>query len=127
MTPYEVWRGKKPNLKHLHDFGSTCFVLNDREHMRKFDPKSGEGMFLEYSPNSIAYRVINKHSKTIMESANVVVNDQGTVSTSPRLDGRKTEGSLYRSGDNASTNDETLGNSSSPDIEDALPFAKSLS
>ena len=34
MTPYEIWRGKKPNLKHLHEFGSTCFVLNDREHIR---------------------------------------------------------------------------------------------
>ena len=60
MTPYEIWRGKKPNLKHLHEFGSTYFVLNDREHRRKFDPKSDEGIFLGYSPNSIAYMVYNK-------------------------------------------------------------------
>ena len=61
MTPYEIWRGKKPNLNHFHEFGSTCFVLNDREHKRKFDPKSDEGVFLGYSPNSKAYRVFNKH------------------------------------------------------------------
>ena len=40
MMPYEIWIGKKPDLKHLHEFGSTCFVLNDREHKRKFDSKS---------------------------------------------------------------------------------------
>ena len=44
MTSYEIWRGKKLNLKHLHEFGSTCFVLNDREHMRKFDQKSDESV-----------------------------------------------------------------------------------
>ena len=65
MTLYEIWRGKKPNLKHLHDFGSTCFVLNDREHIRKFDPNSDKGMFLGYSLNSKAYRVYNKCSKTV--------------------------------------------------------------
>ena len=67
MTPSKIWRGKKPNLKYLHEFGSTCFVLNDREHMCKLDPKSDEDVFLGYS--------LNKPSKTVIESANVVVND----------------------------------------------------
>ena len=60
MTPYKIWRGKKPNLKHFHEFGSMCFVLNDKEHKSKFDPKSDEGMFLRYSQNSQAYRVFKK-------------------------------------------------------------------
>ena len=76
MTPYEIWRGKKPNLKHLHEFGSTCFVLNDKEHMNKFDPKISEGVFLGYSPNNRAYKVINKRLKTVMESAYVAIDDQ---------------------------------------------------
>ena len=61
MTPYEIWRDKKPNLKHLHEFGSTCFVLNDREHRSKFDQMSDEGVFLGYSPNNKAYKLFNKH------------------------------------------------------------------
>ena len=60
MTPYKIWRGKKPNLKHFHEFGSMCFVLNDKEHKSKFDPNSDEGMFLRYSQNSQAYRVFKK-------------------------------------------------------------------
>ena len=51
-----------------------------------------------------------------MESANVVVYDQGTVSTSPWSSGSETEGSLHRSTNDASTN-----------TEDASPFVESLS
>ena len=68
--------------------------------------------------------VINKCSKTVMELANVVVDDQGTVSTGPRSDESETEGSLHRSGDDASTNDATPRNSSSSNTKDASPFAK---
>lgn len=39
------------------------------------DPKSDEGIFLGYSINSRAYRVYNKHTKMMMESINVVIND----------------------------------------------------
>ena len=38
-TPYELWKGKMLNL------GCMCFILNDREHLDKFDSKSGEGVF----------------------------------------------------------------------------------
>ena len=52
MTPYEIWKCKKPNLRYFHEIGSTCFALNDREHKSKFDAKSDEGIFLGYSLNS---------------------------------------------------------------------------
>ena len=52
MTPYEIWRGKKPNLKNFHKFGSTCLILNDRKQRSKLDAKSDEGLFLGYSPNN---------------------------------------------------------------------------
>ena len=74
-TPYEIWRGKKPNLGYFHIFGSTCYILNDREQLGKFDAKSDVGVFLGYSNNSRAYRVYNMRTQTTMESANVVVDD----------------------------------------------------
>ena len=46
MTPYEIWRGKKPNLKYFHEFGSICFILDDREQRSRFDVKSDEDIFL---------------------------------------------------------------------------------
>jgi hypothetical protein len=75
-TPYEIWRGKKPTVKYFRTFGSKCYILRDRENLGKFDPKSDEGIFLGYSSNSRAYRVFNKRTETVMESINVVIDDE---------------------------------------------------
>ncbi|KAK2451628.1 putative mitochondrial protein [Trifolium repens] len=78
VTLYELWRERKPTVKHFHVFGSKCYILADREQRRKLDPKSDEGIFLGYSTNSRAYRVYNSRKKVVMESYNVVVNDVET-------------------------------------------------
>jgi len=75
-TPYEIWRGKKPTVKYFRTFGSTCYILRDRENLEKFYPKSDEGIFLGYSSTSSAYRVFNKRTETVMESINVVIDDE---------------------------------------------------
>ena len=54
-TPYELWKGRKPNVKYFKIFGSTCFILKDRENVGKFDSRSDEGIFLGYSSTSKAY------------------------------------------------------------------------
>nr|GEV66150.1 retrovirus-related Pol polyprotein from transposon TNT 1-94 [Tanacetum cinerariifolium] len=41
-TPYELLRGKKPTLHYFRVFGSKCFILNTRDYLRKFNPKSYE-------------------------------------------------------------------------------------
>ena len=51
-----------------------CYILNDREHLGKFDSKSDNGVFLGYSINSKAYCVYNMRTQTIMESMNVIVD-----------------------------------------------------
>ena len=28
-TPYEVWKGKKPNIYYFHAFGCKCFIFNN--------------------------------------------------------------------------------------------------
>ncbi|TYK21888.1 hypothetical protein E5676_scaffold494G00240 [Cucumis melo var. makuwa] len=76
-TSYELWKGRKPNVKYFHIFDSTCFILSDRNHHRKWDSKSDRGIFLGYSTNSRAYRVYNQRTKTVMESVNVIISDLG--------------------------------------------------
>lgn len=71
-TPYD---GRKPSVKYFKVFGSTCYVLKDRENLGKFDSKSDETIFLGNSTRSIAYRVFNKITLTIEESINVVIDD----------------------------------------------------
>ncbi|CAL9004198.1 unnamed protein product, partial [Prunus brigantina] len=75
QTPYEIWKGKKPNVSYFKVFGSTCYVLRDREHLAKFDSKCDKGIFLGYSTSSRAYRVYNCRSRTIIESINVTIDD----------------------------------------------------
>ena len=48
-TLYELWKGRKLNVKYFRIFESTCFILKDRENVRKFDSQSDEGIFLGYS------------------------------------------------------------------------------
>ncbi|KAA0048266.1 gag-pol polyprotein [Cucumis melo var. makuwa] len=75
VTLYELWKGRKPNVKYFHVFGSICNILANKEYHRKWDVKSEQGIFIGYSQNSRAYRVFNNRSKTVMEIINVVVND----------------------------------------------------
>ena len=74
-TAYEVLRGRKPDISFLHVFGSTCYVLNKRDHLGKFDPKADEGIFIGYSIISKAFRVYNKRRECIEESMDVTFDE----------------------------------------------------
>ena len=58
-TPHELWKSKEPNVSYFQFFGSTCYILNNRDHFSKFDSKSDIGVCLAYSNNSKAYCVYN--------------------------------------------------------------------
>lgn len=74
-TLYEILKRNQPNVKYFHIFGSTCFVLKHRDHLRKLDEKSEEAVFLGYSTNNRAYKVILKISQKFIESVNVKFDD----------------------------------------------------
>ncbi|GJU40674.1 reverse transcriptase domain-containing protein [Tanacetum coccineum] len=86
-TPYELLRGRKPTLDYFRVFGSKCFILNTKDYLTKFDPKSYEGIFLGYSQNSKAYIILNKHTRRVEESLSVTFNETPPPSkTSPLVD-----------------------------------------
>ncbi|GJV81346.1 retrovirus-related pol polyprotein from transposon TNT 1-94 [Tanacetum coccineum] len=74
-TPYELFKGKKSSLEHFKVFGSKFFILNTKDYLTKFDPKSTKGVFIRYSPNSKAYIVLNKETMKVKESLNVKFNE----------------------------------------------------
>ncbi|KAK0586708.1 hypothetical protein LWI29_011080 [Acer saccharum] len=75
-TSYELWKGRKPNVSYFHSFGSKCYILNYCDQLGKFDDKSDEGIFIGYALDSRAYRVFNLKTKSVMESSNVVIDDE---------------------------------------------------
>jgi len=75
-TPYELYKGRKPNISHFHVFSSVCYILNNgTESLGKFDAKSDEGIFLGYSSQSKGYRVFNKRTLVVEETIQVIVDD----------------------------------------------------
>jgi hypothetical protein len=39
-TAYELFKGRKPNISYFHQFGCTCYILNNKVHLKKFDAKA---------------------------------------------------------------------------------------
>ena len=80
-TPYELWKGRKPNVKYFKIFESTCFILKDRENVGKFNSRSDEGIFLGCSSTGKAYRVYNKRTMKVMKTMNVVIDESSDSSS----------------------------------------------
>ncbi|KAJ9557536.1 hypothetical protein OSB04_012150 [Centaurea solstitialis] len=67
-TPYQLL----PNIKFFHVFGCKCYVLNDREPVRKFNPKGDDAIFIGYAWDSVAHRVYIPRTQTVVVSTNVI-------------------------------------------------------
>ena len=74
-TSYELQKVRKPNVKYFRIFGSTCFILKDRENVGKFDSRIVEEIFQGYSSTRKAYRVYNKRTMKVMETMNAVTDE----------------------------------------------------
>ena len=73
-TPYELLKGRKPNLMHIRVFGCKRFVHNmGRMPSKKFNPRSDEAIFLGYASHSKAYKVFNKRTSCVEESVHVLL------------------------------------------------------
>ena len=71
-TPYELLKGRKPNVAYFHTFGCRCSILVDgKSNIGKFNPRSDEGIFLGYSNRSKVYKVFNKHTLVVEEFVHV--------------------------------------------------------
>ena len=86
-TPYELYKGRKPNISHLRVFGCICFILNNgKDNLGKFDPKSDEGIHIGYAINGHAYRVYNKRLLAVEESMHVVFDESDCIVPKSVLD-----------------------------------------
>ena len=75
-TAYELFKGRKPNISYFHQFGCTCYILNNKVYLKKFDAKAQKGIFLGYSERSKAYRLYNSETLCVEESMHVRFDDK---------------------------------------------------
>ncbi|GJS74366.1 retrovirus-related pol polyprotein from transposon TNT 1-94 [Tanacetum coccineum] len=78
-TPYELVRGRKPNVEYFHVFGSLCYPTNDREDLGKMKLKADIRIFIGYSESSRGVRIYNRRSKKIIETIHVKFDELTTM------------------------------------------------
>lgn len=79
QTPHELWYGETPSVKHFKIFGSKCYIKNNDEQLGKLEPRADEGILLGYSPHNKAYKCYNKRLGRIVDSIDVVINEEGNI------------------------------------------------
>ena len=48
-TPEEVFTGTRPNVSHIHIFGSVCYCHVHANTRKKMDPSRDKGLLVVYS------------------------------------------------------------------------------
>jgi len=59
-TPYELWKGSKPDLSHLRVFGSKAYVHIPKEKQTEWDTHAEEGALVDYCETSKGYRIVHQ-------------------------------------------------------------------
>ena len=75
-TAYELFKGRRLNISYFHQFGCTCYILNNKVYLKKFDVKAQRGIFLGYSERSKAYIVYNSETLCVEDSMHVKFDEK---------------------------------------------------
>ena len=71
VSPYELWKGRKPNLGYLRVWGCLAFYRVTDPKRTKLEPRVIKSVFVGYAENSKAYRLLDLDSNVIVESKDV--------------------------------------------------------
>ncbi|GKC25054.1 retrovirus-related pol polyprotein from transposon TNT 1-94 [Tanacetum coccineum] len=77
--PYELNKGRKPNIQYFHVFGSLCYPTNDRDDLGRMRPKADIGIFVGYFESSRMSRVYNRETRKIMETIHLKFDELTTM------------------------------------------------
>ncbi|KAK8944130.1 hypothetical protein KSP39_PZI007676 [Platanthera zijinensis] len=69
-TPYELWTGKKPSIKHFHIWGCLTEARPYKPHERKLDSRTVTCYFIGYSEKSRGYKFYDPATESIFETGN---------------------------------------------------------
>ncbi|BBN69138.1 hypothetical protein Prudu_770S000100 [Prunus dulcis] len=75
VTPFEVFSGRKPGVKHLRVFGSICFCHVPNQLMSKLEDAAVKCIFVGYGKCEKGYRVYNLQTNKITTSRSIRPED----------------------------------------------------
>ncbi|GKC77946.1 retrovirus-related pol polyprotein from transposon TNT 1-94 [Tanacetum coccineum] len=79
--PYELIKGRKPNVQYFHVFASLCYPINDHDDLGKMKPKVDIGIFIGYSESSRGFCIYNYKTRKIMETIHVKFDELTTMAS----------------------------------------------
>lgn len=71
-TPFELWTGRKPSLKHFHIWGCPAEARPYWPNEKKLDPKTVSSYFIGYSEKSRGFKFYDPTKRSIFETGNAV-------------------------------------------------------
>jgi len=84
-TPFKLWTGRKPSLRHLHVWGCPAEARIYNPHEKKLDFKTISDYFIAYPAKSKGYRFYcPTHSTKIVETGNARFLENGEISDSDK-------------------------------------------
>ena len=69
-TAYELFTGKKPDMRNIHPLGTPCLIYTEGP-KQKFQPRGQDGIYLGINPASKSYYVLNRKNNKVTTSRNV--------------------------------------------------------
>ena len=117
-TAYELFTGRKPDMKNLHPFRAQC-VMYKESTKGKLDARGIDGIFLGINPINKGYYVLNQAKNSIATSCNVYFRKQeidetyypcklpeklqGHVESKQDLETKTAEGDQHQSNEHSNT------------------------
>ena len=75
QTPYEAYKGRKPNLGHIRVFGCVSHAKTDTHRLKKLDDRSRTLVHLGIEPGSKAYRLLDPVNRKVVVSRDVIFEE----------------------------------------------------
>ncbi|GJV32513.1 retrovirus-related pol polyprotein from transposon TNT 1-94 [Tanacetum coccineum] len=85
-TPYELIRGRKPNIQYFYVFGSLCYPTNDRDNLGKMKSKADIDLDNLFGPMYEEYYPTSSNKVSDNSAANTLDNDHTSSSSSIVID-----------------------------------------
>ncbi|XP_071040300.1 uncharacterized protein [Parasteatoda tepidariorum] len=68
LTPFEIWNGYKPSVRHLRIFGSLAFVHVPKVKRNKLSKTSKLGILVGYATRTKGYRIYIPEERRVVET-----------------------------------------------------------
>lgn len=84
-TPYEKWFNKRPSVKHLRVFGTTCYTLIPKQLRKKWEAKSRKGKLVGYTDTDKNFRIWDEERRRVDICRDVKFDDTSELSNTTNI------------------------------------------